>query len=60
MKSILILEWKGRKKNEGSQKLNYSGKKIYKGDMYQLLRLIVKIIKPIWHQRRPKDHKKNK
>ena len=60
MKSILILEWKGRKKNEGSQMLNYSGKKIYKGDMYQLLRLIVKIIKPIWHQRRPKDHKKNK
>lgn len=59
MKSILILERKGkRKKNEGSQKLNSSGKKIYKGDMYQLLRLIVKIIKPIWHQRRPKEHKK--
>ena len=59
MKSILILERKGRKKNEGSQKLSYSGKKIYKGDMYQLLRLIiVKIIKPVWHQRRPKEHKK--
>ena len=61
MKSILILERKGRKKNEGSQKLSYSGNKIYKGDMYQLLRLIiVKIIKPVWHQRRPKEHKKKK